>query len=367
MKIKFKFLITSIFILSYSFCMVYSFIGHIQIYHDFLQKLMLLGVVFIGISIIFQSHVYTKREILLLALMLFVSVLNFLYSKDFSLFKFTLFLYATKLVDLNKCFKYDFILRIIMFFLVIILCDNGIAPNVVSYHDGNIRYSLGFTNPNSLSMQALIISFESILLYYNKKRYTVFFIIVIYNLIIDYYSGSRTTFFVLLITIILLIIYAKIPKFYDHIIVKKIITNSYLLLLILTLFMTFLFFYENHISILLDSFLSYRLTNITYYFQSLEINLFGNDLSLYNRTLDTCYAFAVIGLGIIPTILYCYLFNRLFCKLYKIHNYLVIILMLCFTIYGLSERLWLNIDYNFFMICFSFVFFDKEKFLSNVK
>lgn len=249
-------------------------------------------------------------------------------------------------------------MRLCLFLTVIILSYLGFAKDVVSYYENSIRHSLGFTNPNALAMQSLIISFEFILLYYNKKI-RVLLIVFFFSYIVDFYSGSRTTSFILLIVMILLLVYKCKPQFFENYFVKKIIIHSYLLFFLITFIVTVFFFYGNHFALQLDSIMSFRLTNISYYLKLLTINLFGNDLSVYERTLDSSYGFIILGLGIIPTLLYGFLFNRLFKCFYNEFNYLCIIFMFCFMIYGLSERLWLNIDYNLFMIFFVFVIFKK--------
>ena len=353
-------IITFIFIFAYFFFLIYSFFGHIIIFHQYLQIFVMCSILCLVMLILVQFKSYTNNEVVVLIVLLIISILCFFESKDSSLIKLTLFIYASKMVDLKKCFKYDLILRIILFSILICLSYFSVAEDVISYYENNMRHSLGFTNPNALAMQSLIISFECILVYFNDKGLIIVILVLLFNVLINIYSGSRTSIFIIMIGLILILLYKYIPNIYKTKLVKSIIIHSFIIFMIITFVLVFLFNSGNNTIVKFDYILSYRLTNISYYLQMLPLKLFGQDLSFFNRTLDSCYAFITIGMGIIPTLVYGLFFYKMFKFIYKKREYLLLIIMFCFIIYGLSERLWLSIDYNFFVILLSVAIFKKD-------
>lgn len=94
MKVKLKDIVTSLFILSYMFSLIYTFLGHITILHEFLQIMMYLSIVFIVISIIVQMKFYSKNELLFFIVIICISILVFFKSKDSGLIKRFLLAYG---------------------------------------------------------------------------------------------------------------------------------------------------------------------------------------------------------------------------------------------------------------------------------
>ena len=138
------------------------------------------------------------------------------------------------------------------------------------------------------------------------------------------------------------------------------IKNSALIFSGITFIMYMFYNYGTDIGIKLNELLSNRLHNIDVYNQVYDITLFGNDNLNIGLTLDTAYAYCLYVYGIAMFILFVFAFKRLFKKLYKTKKYMFVIIMFCFMVYGLSERLWLYVDYNIYMILFSLILYNTN-------
>lgn len=361
MKISKMKVFTTMFYLAYLVFLAFSIIGHIPILNPYLKFATYISLGIFIFIILVQINSYKIREFLIFVLLIMISLLIAYKTGDLGLVKLFLFLMAMKNVDFDKCISFDFKSRIFLILLVLVLLYFGYATDISAYNNGNIKHSLGFTNPNALGMHTLILAFE--ILYFNRKTMSlktlIFPILLLY--LVNLYAGSRTTELIILMAAGLFVLYVINPKFYDKKLVKKFISNSALFFSLLTLLGFWLYKYNTDLGLRINNVLSNRLHNIYSYYNFYSVNLFGNNTSLINLTLDTVYAYTLYGLGIIGFLIFIFMFKKLFSKLYEIKNYSLIIIIFSFLIYGLSERLWLYIDYNIFMASFIYIFFDKYK------
>lgn len=360
MKITYKQLNEVSFFIAYFFFLVFSLMGHIPIFTIPLKFLTNISLCVLAINIVFNSKIYTGKEVFILLMLLFIACLQIQITKDFGLFKFTLFVAAAKVIDLKKCIKFDKNLRSILIISVVCLSVIGISPDIVSYYDGNFRHSLGFTNPNALGLAILILCME--ICYLNKFNLSLKnFIVILFLLIFeDYYAGSRTTTLVILLLLIFSIIYKYKPMIFEKKIVKKFIINNMVFQAIITVGSTYMYMQGNKIISSLNLLLSYRISNTAKYFQEVGVTLLGFDINIMNLALDNVYAFLLFNCGIIFFIVFLFASIKLFRKLYAMKDYSMILVMLCFAIYGLSERLWIYIDYNIFMLAFSYIIYNRK-------
>ena len=286
-------------------------------------------------------------------------------SKDYLFIKIALVLGASKGIEFRKCIKYDCIFRIILIIFVMTLCRLGYANDVISYNENTIRHSLGFTNPNTLGMHLMILAMD--IIYLSKKRVSFINLLIsfVLCLVSAYFSGSKTITIILLLMIVLFTIYKIWPRLIEKKIIKQSITYMpFILSLVVVIVMAF---YMNGKAFELNDLLSNRLYNIAFYKEKYGLSIFGKYLGDLHVTLDTFYAYLLYRLGIISFLLYTFAFIYLFKMLYKKKNYDLIIIMLCFLIYGLSERIWMYIDYNIFILSFGFIIFNDNSIRTSIK
>lgn len=357
MKFSLKKTITVLFCIAYFLFLSFSIVGHVSVLNSYLKLATYISLILFFIIILLNINNYTRKEIIMFFILMSISSFMAYRNNDYNMFKLILFLFVMKNVDFEKCICFDLKARIILILLVLFLCFIGYAPDISAYNNGIIKHSLGFNNPNSLGMHTLILSFE--IMYINKISLKKVFFSTLLVYIVNLYAGSRTTNLVVIVTASLYFLYKLKPKFYENKFVKWFIINSALLFTLFTLIGFLLFKYNTSIGVVLNKVLSNRLFNINSYYEFYSINLFGNNISTINLTIDTSYAYCLYGMGIVGLILFIVSFKKLFRKLYKYKNYSLIIIMFSFIIYGLSERLWMLIDYNIFMASFIFIIYTN--------
>ena len=360
MKISLGKISLILFEISYFIFLSFSILGHIPTMGGYLKVLTNFGIGIILLSILLQIKTYKKKEIMILSLLLIFSLVLAYFCNDFILFKIVLFITALKNVKLEHCITIDLYMRIILVLSVLILYLLNVAPDVTSFYNGVTRHSLGFTNPNNLGMHILILSFDIICLN-NFKISKIKYIVIIFLLIFsDYFTGSRSTTYILILALILIAVYKKYPNFLENKKISFFIKNSALIFSIITFIMYALYVSDSSLGNALNNLLSNRLHNIYAYNQVYNITLFGNNNLNINLTLDTVYAYCLYIYGIAFFILFIIAFRKLFKRLYEQKKPMLIIIMLCFMAYGLSEKLWLSIDYNIFIILFSMLIYDTN-------
>jgi len=341
-----------LFCLSYLIFLTYSLLGHIPMFGPVLKYSTYFAIIILFFSFFLQMKSYYAKELIIIFYILFIAIINIVQTEDYTLFKLIMFLITTKNLDFKRCVRFDLYSRIILVSIVIILYYIGIAPDVLSYYEGEYRHSLGFTNPNALGMCILIIGLEILYLGDMKIKFGGLLIIGLLFAFQNYYAGSRTASLVLIFATTLALILQIYPTIFKKWIVKIFIINSAFIFSAITFFIVFLYMRNNSLAIVFNELLSYRIYNISVYTESLGISLFGHSISDIGLALDNAYAYSLYGLGVISILLFIISFNKLFKVLYLKRHFPLILIMLCFTFYGISERLWLSIDYNIFMLAF---------------
>lgn len=104
--------------------------------------------------------------------------------------------------------------------------------------------------------------------------------------------------------------------------------------------------------------LSNRLKNIARHSRRVSVTMFGNDLARHNLTLDSAYAYLVLGLGAVTSACFLVLMAALARRLQRTGDTPMLIVLLCLLAYGLSERLWMNVDYDILMLCLGTLMYD---------
>lgn len=350
------------FMTAYSLFLAFSVFGHIEILKVSLKYLTYLSIFLLILNFFLNFKKYTKKEILILLVVFALSLVYGIKNSDYTLFKIWLILIGLKNIDINKCIKFDFILRIIYFIIMVCLFNLEVAKDVGAYFQGNYRSSLGFANPNVCGMYILILSFELMYLKLNKIKFSQIILFIILAVFSDVINGSRSTTLIMILGVLMFIgLYIK-SDILENRLLKKIILNSTLIIAIIVVILTILYIYKTKMGVNLNEFLSYRLYNIADYIKNYGPSFFGHNLMLENEhTIDTALVYIYLRYGISGLIIYAFAFKNLFNFLYETKNYLLIIIMFCFNIYGINERLWINVDYNIFIIVFSLLLFNKEK------
>lgn len=360
MKIKIENIYNIIFLISYFFLLLYSFVGANAGIHNILSRISNISLMLVAVSFLFQLKRFKKKNLLILLFISLLSIILLYNSEDFLFVKLVLLIVLTNKIPFDKRIKIDLKIRIILILIVYLLfINNKITDITYVSNSGLLRHSYGFTNPNVLALHSLILCFEILYLNRNSKSKLPMLITLLITVITYYITYSRSTLIAFLSFVILKILTDKHKNLLNSPIVKKIIINIPFITFVLVFIFFILFYNNNQIGIKLNELMSGRLYNIKYYYENFSITLFGQNLSLTLRTLDTAPVYFLYSFGIFGLIIYIVGYRELLKTLYKKRLYSLVLIFLVFVIYGLSERLWTAIDYNIFISAFTFVFFDN--------
>lgn len=360
MRIRLKDLGMYMFCVAYSMFLAFSLLGHIATLGGYLKLATNAAMGIMLFAFVIRIRHYQVMEVIVLVCLFLLAFIQIRETTDYALFKLTLFLTASKDLDLKKCLKFDLVMRIILMGMLFFLNFAGIAPDVQAYYGGTYRHSLGFTNPNALGMAVLILCLE--ILYLSDFKLNVGRLLIICALFVfsDYFAGSRTTSAIIVLAIAMAWLYHRAPHVFRRRALRVPIFYGILLFAAFMFVAMFLFATGNPWARELNRSLSNRLYNMAFYAKVIPYSLFGRNITPYHLALDNAYGYAWFGLGAVAFALYMFSFIRLQRSLYRQNDIPLAIVMFCFAVYGMSERLWMNVDYNMLMMAFGKLLYEKR-------
>ena len=326
-----------IFRVSYTIFLLFSFFGHIAGLGGYLKLIEngSLGLLLFGLII--RLPMYTAREIGIIVGFGILAALVARSSNDFSLIKLVLLLSAAKGIELRRCVRLDVLLRSVLIPAVLCLGLLGLAPDATSLEPGGrLRHSMGFTNPNTLGLACTLLCLE--ILYLNRMRWSKgpVAIIAAITLAVDRLSGSRTAELIVVLALVLSALNTVRPDLFRGNAFRVLVQWFPPLGGALT-YVAVRFFISGHPTALaLNEALSNRLKNITRLSRRTPVTMFGNDLASSNLTLDSAYAYLVLGLGAVTSACFLVLMAALAGRLQRMGDAPLLIVLLCLFAYGLS-------------------------------
>lgn len=349
-----------IFYVSYFFFLLYAFFGTIGQYETLLKNSTNISIIIIAFYFFIQIRELSIKELLFNMTLIIIFFIYAINSNNLLLLKLFLISLSVKNISFEERISYDFKLRIILMMIMLILHNFGITEDTIAYFNGEIRHSLGFTNPNVLGMHIYIMIVEFI--YLKRKEFNIYmaFGCLVVFFILNEYPKSRSVNVICLILLILLLFYKYKPGFIQNRYIKFIIVNSPLITTILVLLVSYLYINKYNVGLLINDLTSGRLSNIEYFYNNYLINFFGNNIEIANKSLDTMIAYVTYAFGISGIIIYLIGIKALLIRLYELKDYFMLLIMFVFIIYGMSEKLWLFADCNIFITTLSLVFFKSE-------
>ena len=338
--------------ISHFLFLTYSLLGHIDIFHDGLKLFTYISIVLLACNFLLQYNKASIKECCFYLMLLVLSLFLSQFSSDYGFFKLMLFAGSVRKVNFKKIVRFDMYLRIGLICLVVFLCLLDIAPDNVQTYEGVIRRSLGFTNPNTLGIAVFILVCD--ILYVNELRLSVrsFSAIFVISTLLYFYARCRTAVLGILFVLALSFVYTRKKEIFDRKEIKLVMYTAPLIFSGVTFLLVKWYMNGHKIARDIDILLSGRLFAIANFSELLDITWFGQPIhEAWDKTLDNVYAFVAYDLGIVVFVLFVLAFWWVIKKNHFINNKLCII-MCGFMFYGLSEHLWINVDYNIFMLAF---------------
>lgn len=350
-----------LFSVSYFLLLLYSFFGNIENIGSYLKILSNISLIIIIFEFIININKYKPKEIINIIIMFFLSIIFIFSSNNFILIKLLLIIIASKGIKFDKIVLFDIKLRFIFLLIMYTFFLLGISTDFTAFYNGHTIHSIGFSNPNILGLHTFLLCTELLYIYRNKISASIIGITILLMSWSYYYSGCRTAIFMYVLSLLLFFVYSKNKDFFKNKIIKFFVIYSPIITSI-TVFIFYVLFVKNTaIGIGLDNILSARLSNIKFFSKMFPITLFGVDMSVANKSCDIAFVYILYSFGVIGFIFSIFFFQKIIRNFYKYNLIHLVILIYILILYGLSEKLWLFVDYNVLIVIFSFILLEQKE------
>lgn len=318
---------------------------------------------FVSLLVALLNSKWKLNELKRAVLLIIPGILIYYFSKE-SLILFLIgFALVVKILDYRTTLITIFIVRLVIFIIVISLSLFGVIPNnQMAVSKGAkgfvLGWQLGFTHPNAVAVSLFIL----ILLYVCIKQVRIttldYVFIFVLALIMTQVTKNRSTF---VLTIILLV-FMFFNKF--EFIQKFVYGFSEIYILLISSIAIFIPMFYNSLSGTLQSVffqlngvLNDRLSNAAGLFQNFKLTWFGQIIDLnylqqrfgYN-IVDNGYVFTLFDFGIVGIIFILFLYCYSVRKFIKQHKYIYILIIDIFLTLVLMENALRTVAMNFTMI-----------------
>lgn len=361
-----------IFYVSYTLIIFSTMFKQVTGINNLLETLSTIGIMLLLINCVSNINKLNINKVLILFISVLMAVITKITSKSNTIFILILLIIAAKNIKLEELIKYDLKIKIPFMIIIVVLYFLGMTDVNLHYRNGIIRHSMGFSNPNVFSTYILAIIVEYLYLRRKKVNAKDLIIIIIVIFIIDFYADSRTQIFCLII--LALIVYINKytgKKFLNNSIVNFIVSNIFIILTIFSLLIIYFYGQGNDIVQDIDVQTSGRIKQISGVFNEYDVNLFGNKLDLVTSlqakltgkqqtALDNVYIYSLLSYGIIPFIIMCIAMKKYMKTTIKENEDILRTIMLVFLIGGLMERFCIEVQYNIFLLYFSYIIYDNK-------
>lgn len=283
--------------------------------------------------------------------------------KMFIVYIFLLVL-AFKDMDFTEFIRYELILKILLMIIVFYMCYTGNIHNVVYYRGDHITQALGFSNPNGLGAYALSICCSYMYLRYKKIRFYDYLIVILVMYGVYEITYCRTAIIgiaLLLISILMLQLYHKYNLHIPNL--KKLLPLVPILIFVGFMFIFFQYGKSDFVYTI-DYYLSERLKCGWEFYKVFGITLLGNDVSSVAKiyALDNAYLALLIRYGALILGLFLGLHCLGIKQILKEHNKskeILIIIIIVYLIYGISETTLFKFYFNPFILFLSTFVFNQ--------
>lgn len=288
----------------------------------------------------YLKRTYSKSKLALLFGFLIVVIITALVSNNRALLKLPVLLLAFTGIEFDDFIKKDFYMRSLLIIVIMTLSLLGLTDNtVLEIRNGFARNSFGLGHPNSFAIYIAIVCIDYYYIETLKSKPNILKpigVAIILSCFIHFFVGSRTNI-ILIALISLAFIFRNKIKLTSKC-TKKIASNAFFILLILSILMAFLYNSTNPIMSGLDKILSRRLYLSNYFVDRYGITLFGTEITNDKfYILDNAYVNLIVRYGIILTIYFVIIYKKTIDNLLRDNKMLLVIIMIVLLIYGLSE------------------------------
>ena len=314
---------------------------------------------------------YNIRQFMMIVLLILLGGIIFLYSKKPTVLISIVAIVFAKNISFDKLIKLVFNVRLIGFILVVSACLTGAIDNIKSYRlldNGEIltRYSLGFSHPNTAYLNFFILVLLYLYIYFDKVRWVNYMVIIIISQIMYTITGSRTGYIIAVLSMFITCI-LKHKKLRNNKIIKIMIQITPIICALVSILGGILYDSSNILFKTMDNLLSGRIQLSNRFLNTYSIKPFGQviieggDINGSYLRIDNGYVALLLGYGFFIFILYI-VFQTLILKKYiREFKYKEILLIIIFSIYGITEVYIYNAFINISLLFMSDLLYSNNK------
>ena len=339
----------------------------------------LLYLVLIG-KIVFLS-VYKKEEMIGVVIAGIIGFASLLGSGDFALFKLIIVIIAAKDVDFHKFVKVFAIIKGTAVMLTLLLWRIGILGTLY-YQDDKVGYynTYGFCHRNVLGANVAILCLAWFYLRYRRLKIQDIIVWSAVAAVFYRLASSRTSLLIMMITIVGVYLFQeKEQLIMNYPKTRKILLWGFVSIVFLCILCTVFYVRYNFFWEIIDKIFTKRIRFAHYCFKEYGLSLFGQRIPFVSSIqaqsgdidkliLDNAYMRALLYYGIIPGTLYLFSYFKALEMSFLKKDCALVVSLVIFAVYGLSERYMLDICYQFPLIvaCGQY-FFSRDDSIVNIR
>lgn len=313
---------------------------------------------------------YSGREILILVMGSAPIIVGTMTSNNYVMLSAWLFILTAKYTDFDKMVKLSYFILIVTMLFVLYLFWTGSISEVIMYRKGIIRHSWGFSHPNWLGVR--IFEFVIAHCYIKRSKIKLYDLaMILFGIWFTYKVPNCQTAYVSLGVFFCLLVFYYLS---DHfvggkelfgkiIILSSILSNAFSVGLSLI--------NVNKIPILskIDRMLSFRFSNCYRSIRGFGIHILGSNVNLYSKKmglryakyyLDIAYTSILVRYGIVVYIIFSTIYIYAMIYWYKKHNYMLVIILGVYAIYGIMENTLYSLTQNIFLLGLAYPLYNKS-------
>lgn len=300
---------------------------------------------------------------------LLVGILCKKFSSSNDLLQLALFSFAFAKVNFRKAI-FVFILTVSVTVLIIVLssCLDLIDEILYTFRDNEIRNAFGFRHPNALGaiIFFLIMTVWTYCKNSTKNNLLIILALIFASFFIGSFVDSRTAQYMcilasaIILGVVVLTKFIKEERIFSNSIIKCLLRSSFLIIALISFDLGYLYSKDSPFFVFLNELLSGRLHLANNAIMNFAITPFGqilklSDLDVYNlsssssthyQLLDSFYLSVLYNWGFASLLVFVFIFDMLMKKAIIRHNSKLVITLICFAIYGITE-------YVYYLICFN--------------
>lgn len=296
------------------------------------------------------------------ALVVLIGFVSWRQSGEGWLFWVALFVVCANGVRLRPLAKITFALSLATLFVTMTFAQLGLIENWVFSRNNEVRYCMGFDQPNALGcyLLSLCVAFTAMRFGKNPAPDLVLIgIVVALNLTV---ANSRTSALLMLLQAAVLLIFYFVRNEGTRSCFRRCFAVALLLVIVVSFYFMVAYNPSSTIHAALNKLLSGRLYLAHGYYSMQPLTLIGSTFEGFapiyrsSRTglaafcLDNAWCHLVIRFGIVPAVLLMAGYFALFLKLIKNRKWDALLFgLLMMGIYGFSETVGIRVECNFFL------------------